>query len=171
MTLTDLDQLYINFDLPQEELHRVRLGQTVQLSVNNTDVQVQATVSAIEPQVRRDTRSVTVQAVFDNKTVKLQPGMFASVRLHLAAEAEVLMLPVTAVITSAFGDAVVVVRDVSDEMVGQAEIVPIVVGRRIDDTVTVAQGLQAGDIVVTEGQLRVRPGAELRVVGSAAEEQ
>ncbi|HHX34827.1 MAG TPA: efflux RND transporter periplasmic adaptor subunit [Gammaproteobacteria bacterium] len=165
VTLTDLDQLYVNFDVPQEELPRIKIGQTVQVSIDSKSSDtVQATISAIEPQVRRDTRSASIQAQVDNKDGNLQPGMFATVVVNLPAESDALIVPVSAVMTSASGDSAAVVRELSAENIGKAEIIPIVVGRRIGDKVVIAQGLQVGDVLITEGQLRVRPGVELRVV-------
>lgn len=169
VTLTDLDQLYVNFDVPQQELARVRVGQPIQVGIDTAGVApVQAVISAIEPQVGRDTRNATVQATVPNSERTLQPGMYATVAVALPAEADALVLPATAVMTSASGDAAVVVRELSPERTGKAEIVPIVVGRRIGDQVVIARGLKAGDVVVTEGQLRVRPDSVLRVVDPAA---
>ncbi|MGE4405064.1 efflux RND transporter periplasmic adaptor subunit [Pseudomonas sp.] len=169
VTLTDLDNLYANFDVPQQELARVRGGQTVQVRIDTPGVEsVQAIISAIEPQVGRDTRNASIQAEVDNRARTLQPGMYATVDVILPPEADALTLPVSAVMTSASGDAAAVVRELSAEKTGKAEIVPIVVGRRIGDQVVIARGLKAGDVVITEGQLRVRPGADLRVVDKPA---
>ncbi len=165
VTLTDLDRLYANFDVPQQELARVKVGQTVQVRIDTTGVEpVEATISAIEPQVGRDTRNASIQAEVDNKGRTLQPGMYATVAVALPAEADALTLPVSVVMTSASGDAAAVVRELSPERIGKAEIVPIIVGRRIGDQVVIARGLKAGDVVITEGQLRVRPGINVRVV-------
>ncbi|MDX3894958.1 efflux RND transporter periplasmic adaptor subunit [Pusillimonas sp.] len=165
VTLTDLDSLYANFDVPQQELARVKVGQPVEVRIDTAGVApVQATISAIEPQIGRGTRNASIQAEVDNADRTLKPGMYATVSVALPPEPDALTLPVSAVMTSASGDAAAVVREISIENVGTAEIVPIVVGRRIGDQVVIARGLKEGDVVITEGQLRVRPGAELRVV-------
>ncbi len=165
VTLTDLDKLYANFDVPQQELTRVKVGLSVQVRIDTAGAEpVQAIISAIEPQVGRDTRNASIQAEVGNKERTLQPGMYATVSVGLPPEPDALTLPVSAVMTSASGDAAAVVRELSPENIGKAEIVPIVVGRRIGDKVVIAHGLKAGDVVITEGQLRVRPGADLRVV-------
>ncbi|WP_027847690.1 efflux RND transporter periplasmic adaptor subunit [Marinospirillum minutulum] len=165
VSLTNLNQLYANFDLPQEELARVKLGQSVLVDADLSEVgPIKATLTALEPQVNRDTRSATIQAKLANPQGILQPGMYATMTILLPPEPDALILPASAVTTSASGDTVLVVRNLNAEQVGQAEIVPVVVGRRVGDQVVIAQGLQAGDLVVTEGQLRVRPGADLRVV-------
>ncbi|SFE86049.1 membrane fusion protein, multidrug efflux system [Paracidovorax wautersii] len=169
VTLTDLNRLYANFDVPQQELARVKVGQPVQVRIDTAGAEpVQATISAIEPQVGRDTRNASIQAEVDNKDRRLQPGMYATVAVALPPEADALTLPVSAVMTSASGDAAAVVRELTPEKTGKAEIVPIVVGRRIGDQVVIARGLKAGDVVITEGQLRVRPGTDLRVVDRPA---
>lgn len=165
VTLTQLNPLYVNFDLPQEELTRVWLGQSLEVSLDLGDFKpVKATITAIEPQVNPSTRSFSIQAQLDNQQGVLRPGMFASVAVELPPEVDALVLPASAVITSASGNTALVVRNLNAEQVGQAEIVPVVVDRRVGDQVVIAKGLQVGDWVVTEGQLRVRPGADLRVV-------
>ncbi|ALR07732.2 efflux RND transporter periplasmic adaptor subunit [Xylella fastidiosa] len=169
VTLTDLDKLYANFDVPQQELARVKVGQPVHVRIDTAGIEpVQASISAIEPQVGRDTRNASIQAELENKNRTLQPGMYATVVVVLPAETDALTLPVSAVMTSASGDAAAVVRDLSPEKTGKAEIVPIVVGRRVGNQVVVARGLKSGDVVITEGQLRVRPGADVRVVDKSA---
>lgn len=168
-TLTDLTRLYANFDVPQQELARIKVGQAVQVRIDTAGAEpAQAAITAIEPQVGRDTRNASVQAEVDNKDRALQPGMYATVSVTLPSEPDALTVPVSAVMTSASGNAAALVRELSPEGTGKAEIVPIVVGRRVGDQVVVARGLQAGDVVITEGQLRVRPGADLRVVDRSA---
>jgi multidrug efflux system membrane fusion protein len=125
---------------------------------------VRATVNAIEPQVGRDTRNATVQAELPNVDRKLRPGMYAAVAVEMPDESNVLLLPATAIMTSPSGDAVVLVRDLSAEKNGKAEFTPVTVGRRIGDRVIITKGLKPGDVVVTEGQVRIQPGGVLHVV-------
>lgn len=169
VTLTDLDRLFVNFDVPQQELGRVRIGQqlSVDPGVPGTPA-AQATIRAIEPQVGRDTRNASVQAVMENPGRTLRPGMYVTVAVALPPEPDALVLPASAVMTSASGNTALLVRDLSAEKLGKAEIVPITVGRRVGDSVVVTRGLKAGDVVVTEGQSRAQPGVALRVVDKSA---
>lgn len=169
VTLTDLDRLYANFDVPQQELSKLQVGQSLAIRIDTAGVApVAASISAIEPQIGRDTRNASIQAEVDNTARTLRPGMYATISVDLPPESDALILPVSAVMTSASGNAAAVVRDLSAEKTGKGDIVPIVVGRRIGDEVVIARGLKAGDVVITEGQLRVRPGADLRVVEPSA---
>lgn len=165
VTLTDLDSLYVNFDVPQQALERLRVGQHVEVRSDTPGAKpLPARISAIEPQVGRDTRNATVQATLANPQRTLRPGMYVTVAVELPAEPDALLIPATAVLTSAIGDAAVVVRDLDAQQIGKAEIVPLTLGRRIGDRVLVERGLKAGDLVVSEGQLRIQPGAAVHRV-------
>ena len=65
--------------------------------------------------------------------------------------------------TSAQGDSVIVIRGENARRQGKAQAVSVTTGRRFGDAVVVSKGLKAGDVVVTEGQLRVQPGAPVQV--------
>lgn len=175
VTLTDLDALHVNFEVPQQDLSQLRVGQRVEIQGDNPQsVPVNAVVQAIEPQVGRSTRNASVRAQLGKAEHGLMPGMFVSVAVQLPAEADALLVPASAIVTSSSGDTVLVVRGASADTNGKAEMVAVVSGRRLGDRVVVESGLKAGDIVITEGQLRVQPGSEVRRVDAltpaAAEE-
>jgi multidrug efflux system membrane fusion protein len=157
-TLTALDTLFVNFTLPQQELAKLHVGGSVEVMADAFPGRVfNARVNAIEPRVGTDTRNVSVQALMPNPGGALRPGMYVTARLVLPPEPNALMVPTTAIQTSASGDSVVLVRG------GKAQPVTIQAGRRIGDKVVIASGLHPGDVVVTDGQLRIQPGAPVKV--------
>ena len=163
-TLTSLDQLHVNFTVPQQDLGLLRQGAQVNVAADAWPGRIfTATVQAIEPRISNDTRNVTVQAVLPNADEALKPGMYVKVALTLAPETGRLVVPATAIMTSAMGDSVVVVRHMDAGGIGTAEIVEVSAGRRIGDRVVVASGLKAQDVVVTTGQIRIQPGQKVRV--------
>lgn len=164
-TLTALDSLYVEFALPQQELARLKPGSTVSVTSDAYPGRIfTARVNAVEPQIGADTRNVTVQATLPNADRALRPGMYVTAGLALPPQRGVLVVPATAIQTSAQGDSVVVVRGKSARSGGKAEIVPVQTGRRVGNDVVIDKGLNAGDVVVSDGQLRVQPGAEVKVV-------
>ena len=167
-TLTDLSELYVEFAVPQQNLEQIKRDGTVSITTDGWPGRTfTGTVNAIEPQIDVNTRNVTVQALLPNLDRALRPGMYVDVALNLPPEHNVLLVPVTAIQTSASGDSVIVVKGASPEQDGTADVVPVATGRRIGDQVVVASGLKAGDVVVTEGQLRVQPGAKVTVAAPA----
>ncbi|MBZ9650278.1 efflux RND transporter periplasmic adaptor subunit [Sphingobium sp. 3R8] len=163
-TLTALDSLYVEFALPQQELARLKRGSTVSVTSDAFPDRIfTARVNVVEPKIGEDTRNVTVQALLPNGDHALRPGMYVTAGLALPALQGALVVPITAIQTSAQGDSVIVVRGKTALTGGKAEIVPVQTGRRIGNDVVIDKGLNPGDVVVSEGQLRVQPGAEVKV--------
>ena len=157
-TLTALDQLYVNFTVPQQELATLRLGGDATV---RTDAYPEwafpARINAIEPMVGEDTRNIRVQATLANPGQMLRPGLYVTVSVAQPMRPSAILVPATAIQTGPSGDSVLVVR--SD----RAEPVPVTTGQRCGDRVVVETGLSPGDRVITSGQLRVQPGAPVRI--------
>lgn len=170
-TLTQLDPLYVNFTLPQQDLPKLTQGALVQVTVDALpDQTFEARINAIEPRVDTVTRNVAVQAVLPNPKRLLKSGMYVTAALALPEATEAIVLPLTAIQTSASGDSVILVQNVDAQGVGKASAVPIVTGRRLGDEVLVSEGVKAGDIVVVTGQNRLPPDAAVKLATSAPAE-
>lgn len=164
-SLTALDRLYADFNVPQQNLAQLHVGGTIQLTSDAWPGRTfTGRVTTIEPRIGEDSRNIMVQALLPNPEQLLRPGMYVNVALELAPQAGALVVPATAIQTSASGDSVTVIRGRNPRKEGNAEVVGVVAGRRIGDSVVVTKGLKPGDVVVTEGQIRVQPGAPVRVV-------
>lgn len=163
-SLTALDELFVDFTVPQQELAKLQPGSEVRITSDAWPGRAfAARVTTVEPRVDEASRNIWVQATLANPDRALRPGMYVTAALTLAPIQGALVIPTTAVMTSAQGDGVMVIRGNSARKEGKAEPVAVVTGRRFGNSVVVTKGLKAGDVVVTEGQLRVQPGAGLRV--------
>ncbi|WP_413503034.1 efflux RND transporter periplasmic adaptor subunit [Serratia proteamaculans] len=163
-TLTQLDPLYVNFTLPQQDLPKLAQGASVQVTVDAAPGRIfTARISTVEPRIDSETRNVTIQALLPNADLSLKSGMYATARLSLPATTHAIVLPLTAIQTSASGDSVVLVQSANAQGIGKAIAVPVVTGRRLSEEVMVMKGVKAGDIVVTAGQNRLPPGATVKI--------
>ena len=170
-TLTALDRLYVDFTVPQQDLPLLEVGRTVRVTSDAYPGRVfEARVTTIEPRIDEDTRNVRVQAAMSNPGQVLRPGMYASASVVLPPQQDAIIVPATAIMTSAQGNSVIAIRGESPRKGGQAEVVPVVVGRRVGDTAVVESGIKAGDVILTEGQLRVQPGSGVEVTKLARAE-
>ncbi len=104
------------------------------------------------------TGTVTLKAEFPNADGSLLPGQFVDTELLLAVEADAITVPASAVVTGQEGTFVYVVG--SDK---KAEKRPVKVNRTQNDTVVIDEGVTAGETVVTDGQMRLTPGAAVEV--------
>lgn len=115
-------------------------------------------VSFIDNTVDAGTGTIKMKATFDNRDQGLWPGLFVQVTLSLTAEDNVIVVPATAVQPSASGQFIYVVKP--DRT---AEVRPVTVARQFGEDMVIARGLAAGEEVVTDGQLRLTPGAQVSI--------
>ena len=110
-----------------------------------------ARVNAVEPRIAEDTRNVMVEAQLANPEGKLRPGMHADVHLNLPPRENTLVVPRTAVMTSATGDSIMVVRGETPVVSGTVEQVAVTTGQQIGDNVVIESGLAPGDVFYHRG--------------------
>jgi membrane fusion protein (multidrug efflux system) len=164
--LQSLHPLYVNFDLPQQEVGRVRVGGAVQVTLEGATGEFAGRITAIDSVVDETTRNVKVQATLSNPTGRLRPGMFVRAHVVQGAGADVVALPASAISYAPYGDSVFVVDEVTgpkgEKYKGvRQQFVKLSGGR--GDQVAVASGVEAGQEVVTSGVFKLRNGAAVHV--------
>lgn len=179
-TLQDLSSLYVDFNVPEQALPHLSLGQQVLVQVAAYPGQTfPASLSAINPKVEESTRNLLVRATLANPDGKLLPGMFASLQLLLPDPQPQVVVPENAITYTLYGNSVYLVSRKKDEdgkplgdSEGQPQLIAeqrtVQTGERRDGWVVVSKGLQAGDQVVTAGQLKLTPGAAIRISSEQA---
>ena len=173
VSLTDASTLYANITLPEQALGAVRAGQTVAVTVDAyADRQFPGQVTTVEPQVDAGSRTVRVQATLSNADGALAAGMFAHGRIRLPDRPNVITVPETAISYSAYGDSVYVLTPPKPGAAAAPDTPATVrqayvkTAERLHGRVVVTEGLNAGDQVVTSGQLRLHNGAAVDVTGT-----
>jgi len=162
INLEDVATLKVDFRLPEVYLERLKKGQTIEvISDALPGERFSAVLDAIDPLVDAGGRSISCRARLANSGDKLKPGMFVRVRLAFGERKGALMIPEQAIVTGAKPIVYAVVE-------GKAKAVPVKLGARLAGKVEVLEGLAAGDVVVTAGQMRLRDGAGVRAVGEGA---
>ena len=179
-TLQDLSRLHLDFFLPEQQAPQLALGQGVLVKVAAFPGEVFAgQVAAINPKVEDDTRNLQVRATLANPDAKLLPGMFANLEVQLANDQQRMVVPETAITYTLYGNSVYVIGEQKDDQgqvvkddQGQAQLVVerrfVDTGERRDGQVLVLKGLQAGEQVVTAGQLKLDNGAHVKVIDDQA---
>ena len=168
--INQLRPIAVSFSIPEQYLDDIRrysaqhpLSVRVQPSQDST-VTMTGQLTFINNQVDSTTGTILLKATFGNEDRKLWPGQVAvAVHLVLNVEKDVLTIPAQAVMTGQAGTYVYVLG--SDQT---ARTQDVTVGRSADDYVVIEKGLAAGQKVVTDGQLRLMPGARVEVKTGAA---
>jgi membrane fusion protein, multidrug efflux system len=162
VSLQALETVYADFSLPQQELARLKTGQRVRLSTDAYPGRAfEGTLTTINPGLDQATRSVGLQASFDNPEQLLRPGMFARLEVVLPQEQAVLVIPATAVLSAPFGDSVYVIepKPGADGKPGMAVRQQFIrTGRARGDFISVVSGLKGGERIVSSGMFKLRNG-------------
>ncbi len=169
VTLQQLDPIYADFPVPEEDLRSLAVGQLVKMTVDAIPGRsFEGKIEAIDARVSAESRNVMARAVFANPDRKLLPGMFANLTVTTGEPASLLTVPRTAIVYSLYGDNVFVVRaaphareegGVSDKGGVSGLIVErrfVKVGPARGERIAVEQGLRAGERVVTAGQIKLQ---------------
>lgn len=165
VTLQSLDPVYVDFPVPEQHLDVLADGQAVEIRVDAfPDQTFVGTVTSIDAKVNQETRNVMVRAELANPDRRLLPGMFADVSVVAGAPGAVVTLPRTAVVYSLYGDSVYVVKRAGESVTAERRFVRT--GETREDRVAIAEGVEAGEEVVTTGQIKLQPNAAIRVDNS-----
>jgi membrane fusion protein (multidrug efflux system) len=165
VSLQSLSPVYADFSLPQQDLAQLQPGLPVRVSSDTyPDQTFEGTVTAINPDLDQTTRSVQLQATFENADKRLRPGMFVRVAVELPGENGVLAIPSTAILSAPFGDSVYLIEpqmaNGKTNLVVQQKFIRT--GRAHGDFVSVESGLKAGDRVATAGIFKLRNGVNVQ---------
>ncbi len=158
--LDKIDVLKLDFRVPEATLARLATGQPLRVAVDAyPEEKFGGQIYAIGTTVDEQTRTVLVRARVGNPDLKLRPGMFVRVNLQLGVREHAVWIPEEAIVPR--GRDSFVFRVVN----GKAEEVRVRTGARKVGEVEIIEGVTAGDLVVTEGNHRLRPGATVAVSG------
>lgn len=157
--LESLGSMKLDFRVPETYLARLSVGQTLAARVDAyPDQDFEGTIYAIDPALDPETRTVLLRARVPNRGNKLRPGLFARVSLVLERRENAMVVPEQAIVP--LGQTPFVYRVVD----GKAVMTPIKLGLRRPGQVEILEGLKDGDLIVIDGQLKIRDGAPVAVL-------
>jgi membrane fusion protein (multidrug efflux system) len=169
-TLDVWDPLRAEFTVPQDEFALVHKGQEVQITVNAyPGKQFSGRVVALGSEVDPGTRNVTVDATIPNPGNLLRPGMFGDALLLAGKPRSVLVVPSVAITYNTFGDYVYVIERKGGN--GDAPVAiatPVRTGATRGGMTEILSGLEAGQTVVTAGQVKLHSGMPVTMEGGPA---
>ncbi len=164
MTINQVQPVYVTFSVPEArlaEIKRYMAQGKIPVYATTQDGQGQAEsglLTFVDNSVDPTTGTIKLKGTFPNAERRLWPGQFVRVILRLTTQPNGIVVPNQAVQTGQDGQFVFVVK--TDQTV---EMRPVVTGARVEQQIVIAKGLQPGETVVTEGQLRLGPGSKVRL--------
>jgi membrane fusion protein, multidrug efflux system len=170
--INQIQPVYVTFSVPEQYLSEIkkqtaagRLAVAATVPKEET-TPVQGVLTFIDNTVDSTTGTIRLKGTLANQEKRLWPGQFVNVALTLSTHPNAVVVPSRAVQTGQTGQYVFLVK--ADRTV---ESRPVVIGASLKDEIIVEQGLKPGEIVVTDGQLRLVPGTFVEVKQGSASSQ
>jgi membrane fusion protein, multidrug efflux system len=189
--LQALDPIWVDFPVPESEVDDFKIGAKIELTVDTYEGRVfEGEVEAFDARLSQDNRTLMVRGRLSNADRKLLPGMFSEVDVLAGEPQELVTVPRTALTYSLYGDSIWVVKEAepapesdaptaavepgsavaADAPAAEPEAPKLTVERRFvkvgatqQGRVAIAEGVKAGEQVVTSGQLKLHPGAAVKI--------
>ena len=179
VVIDQMQPIYVAFAVPERVLPQIRArdGERVPVSARLSDQRpgevpessairgeaAQGVLTFVDNAVNSTTGTIMLKATFENKDESLWPGSFAVATVTLGEIRDATVAPSQAVQRGQQGQYVFVVKQD-----GTVESRPVVVAMQDERSAVIEKGLTPGETVVTDGQLRLAPGARVQIKGGAA---
>jgi membrane fusion protein, multidrug efflux system len=166
VTINQINPIYVTFTIPEQllpEVKRYSAGQKLKVKAQapNDSKPAIGELTFIDNTVDRQTGTIKLKATFNNSDRRLWPGQFVNATLTLTTQPNAITVPAPAVQTGQQGQFVYVVK--SDKSVEQRKVQ---ITRTLGQDAIVAAGVQPGETVVTDGQLRLTPASKVDIKSS-----
>jgi len=177
VTLLSLDQLYLDFTLPERNFNDLVGDQLIEFKVRSYPEQTfSARVETWNPQLDASTRNISIRAIVDNRERLLAPGMFADMQVRSRRQVPVLTVPETSIFYNIYGQAVYILEkpepsENDPEPDFRLAARQVEVAYRSNGVAGISSGIEAGDRVVTAGQLKLYPNLRVAIVDDVPEYQ
>jgi membrane fusion protein, multidrug efflux system len=178
VTLQQLDPIYADFYLPEQQLAILKTGAKVDLNADAYPSQTfVGKIIALDPKVDIQSRNVQVRARFENSDRKLVPGMYAKVSVERGGSERLVTVPAAAVTYNPYGSTLYVVDGIKgnpdkdgvykDDKGQPAQFnvhqTFVTTGQARGDQIAIVKGVKDGVVVVVSGQVKLRNGVHVVV--------
>lgn len=167
VVINQVNPIFVNFTVPQQYLpsiknYMARGPLSVHATMpNETGTAERGTLTFVDNAVDVTTGTIHLRATFENAQNLLWPGLYVNILLTLSEEPNSIVVPSHAVVTSQQGSYVYVVKPNST-----VEQRPVVVDRVADSETVLHRGLSPNEMIVTDGQANLIPGAKIQIKNS-----
>ena len=159
-TISQVNTLKIQFNIPERYGAKLKPGQTVTFNVDGSSKTYMASIIASEISIDEDTRSLAVRALVKQPDASLIPGVFAEVKIVLGKNEEALMVPNSSIIPLGRKKQLYLYQG------GKAMVQEVTTGVRDSTNIQILTGIKAGDTVITSAVLFLRPGLDVTIAKS-----
>lgn len=164
VVINQVNPIYVNFTVPQQywpdikqDVDRRALRVAAAIP-QDSGPPVMGTLTFVDNIVDTTTGTIHLRGTFENSRNRLWPGLYVNVLLTLSQQPNATIVPAHAVVSTQTASYVYVVK--ADDTVEQRTVVP---NRTIENDTVIDKGVQPGEVIVTDGQINLVPGAKIEI--------
>src|SRR5215472_12489230 len=169
VVINQVNPIYVNFTVPQQYWPDIKEdvdGRALRVSATipqDSGKPVSGTLTFVDNIVDSTTGTIHLRGTFENTQNRLWPGLYVNVLLTLSQQPNATVVPAHAIVSTQNGSYVYVVK--RDNTVEQRTVAP---NRTVENEAVVDKGLQPGEVIVTDGQINLLPGARIEIKSAEA---
>ncbi len=163
VVINQMQPVYVEFSVPEmylSEIKKYMARGTLRVDAfisNDDEMPEKGMLTFVDNTVDILTGTIKLKGTFANRGNKLWPGQFVSLRITLSTIRNAVVVPTHAIQTGQQGQFVFVVKE------DTAELRPVTASITHEEITVIEKGLAPGEVVVTDGQMRLMPGARVEI--------
>ena len=161
--LISLDNMYVEADVPENYLSKISKGTEVKVKIASVGREFEGKVSQVGNNINPNNRTFRIEVAVPNEKGLIKPNQIATIKLNDYTSENAIVIPESSIQKNAMGENIVYILEQENESnFGTAKKIVVETGLVYNDSIEIKQGLEAGQILITDGSKNIRDGQEVK---------
>ncbi|MDX1761092.1 MAG: efflux RND transporter periplasmic adaptor subunit [Christiangramia sp.] len=161
--LISLDNMYVEADVPENYLNTVSKGTEVKVSIGSVGREFEGKISQVGNNINPNNRTFRIEVAIPKEKDLIKPNQIATIKLNDYTSENAIVIPESSIQKNASGESIVyILEKENDKNFGTAKKVTVETGLVYNDSIEIKQGLESGQILITDGAKNIRDGQEVK---------
>ena len=161
--LISLDNMYVEADVPENYLSKISRGTEVKVNIGSVDREFEGKISQVGNNINPNNRTFKIEVAVPNEKDLIKPNQIATVKLNDYTSENAIVIPESSIQKNAMGENIVyILEQTGEKNYGTARKIIVETGLVYNDSIEIKEGLEAGQILITDGSKNIRDGQEVK---------
>lgn len=161
--LISLDNMYVEADVPENYLSKISKGTEVKVNIGSVGREFEGKISQVGNNINPNNRTFRIEVAVPNEKGLVKPNQIATIKLNDYTSENAIVIPESSIQKNAQGENIVYVLEQENEKnFGTAKKVVVETGLVYNDSIEIKNGLESGQILITDGAKNIRDGQEVK---------
>ncbi len=161
--LINLNNMYVEAQVPENYLNRVSKGTEVKVKIGSVGREFEGKISQVGNNINPNNRTFRIEVAVPNEKDLIKPNQIATIKLNDYTSENAIVIPESSIQKNASGESIVFVLEQENEKSsGIAKKVVVETGLVYNDSIEIKEGLEPGQILITDGAKNIRDGQEVK---------